>query len=111
MSWLDRVRVLDSNLSVVLMTAFGGVTLAVEALKRGAVDFVLKPWQNEKLTATISAAVALTRARRETADLKARNFALAIESGAKPGAIVGRPPRWRVFWISPAARRDRTPIS
>ncbi len=92
LGWLDRVRVLDSTLSVVLMTAFGGVTLAVESLKRGAVDFVLKPWQNEKLTATISAAVALTRARRETADLKARNSVLAIESGAKPGAIVGSAP-------------------
>ena len=47
------------------MTAFGGVQLAVEALQRGATDFVLKPWQNEKLVAKVVAAAGITRARRE----------------------------------------------
>ena len=65
---LERIRVFDPNLSVVLMTAFGGVSLAVEALKRGAVDFVLKPWRNDKLIATVGAAAELTRSRR-AADL------------------------------------------
>ena len=46
------------------MTTFGGVSLAVEALKRGAMDFVLKPWRNEALAAAMTAAVAATRARR-----------------------------------------------
>ena len=46
---LARLRVMDPALSVVLMTAYGSVTLAVEALKQGAVDFVLKPWRNEDL--------------------------------------------------------------
>ena len=54
----------DPALSVVLMTAYGGVGLAVEALKRGAVDFVLKPWRNDKLVESITVAVALTGARR-----------------------------------------------
>jgi DNA-binding NtrC family response regulator len=107
LTWLDRVRATDSTLSVVLMTAFGGVTLAVEALKRGAVDFVLKPWQNEKLIATISAAVALTRARRETADLKVRNTILAIESGTKSGEIIGSAPALaRVLDIAGRAARS-----
>ena len=61
---LERVRAFDPNLSVVLMTAFGGVSLAVEALKRGAVDFVLKPWRNEKLVVAVRAAAELTRSRR-----------------------------------------------
>jgi DNA-binding NtrC family response regulator len=62
------------------MTAFGGVMLAVEALKQGAVDFVLKPWRNEKLLESVAAAVQLTRARRnaETLDLEALERA-AIE--------------------------------
>jgi DNA-binding NtrC family response regulator len=63
---LARIRASDSALSVVLMTGFGGVQLAVEALKRGATDFVLKPWHNEKLVATVKAAAGNTRARRES---------------------------------------------
>jgi DNA-binding NtrC family response regulator len=44
---LARVQAFDPTLAVVLMTAYGGVSLAVEALKKGAVDFVLKPWRND----------------------------------------------------------------
>jgi DNA-binding NtrC family response regulator len=61
---LARIRTCDSTLAVVLMTAFGGVQLAVAALKRGAADFVLKPWHNEKLIATVEAAANVTRAQR-----------------------------------------------
>ena len=86
---LGRIRRADPDLSVVLMTAFGGVSLAVEALKRGAVDFVLKPWRNEKLIATVGAAAALTRSRREadasfdleTAERTAIQRALAHHKG------------------------------
>jgi len=67
---------------VVLMTAFGGVSLAVEALKNGAVDFVLKPWQNDKLVATMSAAVALSKAR-------ARTDILICESTPRTGELIG----------------------
>ena len=61
---LARIRTLDEHLSVVLMTAYGGVNLAVQALKQGAVDFVLKPWRNETLIKAFRAAAELTRARR-----------------------------------------------
>jgi DNA-binding NtrC family response regulator len=61
---LARLQQLDASLGVVLMTAYGGVSLAVEALKRGATDFVLKPWRNDKLIATVLAAAAATRRRR-----------------------------------------------
>jgi DNA-binding NtrC family response regulator len=54
----------DPTLAVVLMTAYGGVSLAVEALKKGAVDFILKPWHNEKLLAAVTAAGQITRTRR-----------------------------------------------
>jgi DNA-binding NtrC family response regulator len=62
---LARIRGLDPAVAVVLMTAYGGVALAVEALKRGASDFVLKPWKNERLAEALVAAMALTRAHRE----------------------------------------------
>jgi two-component system response regulator RegA len=61
---LARLQELDASLAVVLMTAYGGVSLAVEALKRGATDFVLKPWHNDKLIATVTAAAQSTRRRR-----------------------------------------------
>jgi two-component system response regulator RegA len=66
---LGRIRAFDPTLSVVLMTAYGGVSLAVESLKRGAVDFILKPWRNDKLVAAVASAIALTRARRQAEEL------------------------------------------
>ncbi len=80
---LARLQVLDASLAVVLMTAYGGVSLAVEALKRGATDFVLKPWHNDKLIATVLAAAGRTRRRRaaETLNLE------TLERGAIERAL------------------------
>src|SRR4051812_18319252 len=61
---LARLQAADPALSVVLMTTYGGVALAVQALKRGAVDFVLKPWRNEALAESLQAAARLTAERR-----------------------------------------------
>jgi two-component system response regulator RegA len=66
---LARIRIIDPALSVVLMTAYGSVSLAVEALKRGAVDFVLKPWRNDDLIATLRSAAERTRAARADSSL------------------------------------------
>lgn len=89
LDWLARIQALDPYASVVLMTAFGGVSLAVEALKSGAVDFVLKPWHNDKLIATLSSAVSLSKARREAASLQIRNVALAAETAFHAGELLG----------------------
>jgi DNA-binding NtrC family response regulator len=85
---LAALQAADPALSVVLMTTFGGVALAVEALKRGAVDFVLKPWRNEALAEAMAAAARLTAERRAGAalnldDLERRAIqrALAIHDG------------------------------
>ena len=61
---LARLHAADAALSVVLMTTYGGVALAVQALKRGAADFVLKPWRNEALAEAMREAAALTAERR-----------------------------------------------
>lgn len=61
---LDRLQAADPARSVVLMTTYGGVALAVKTLKRGAVDFVLKPWRNDALAETMRTAAALTAERR-----------------------------------------------
>lgn len=57
--WLSQILEKDPKAVVILITAFGDVEMAVKALKEGATDFVLKPWQNEKLLATISSAIKL----------------------------------------------------
>jgi DNA-binding NtrC family response regulator len=67
---LARAKAAEPTLSVVVMTAFGAVSLAVEALKRGAADFILKPWRNEALIAAVLAAAAQTRERREGESLE-----------------------------------------
>ncbi len=67
---LARIRTVDPTLAVVLMTAYGGVELAVESLKRGATDFVLKPWRNDKLVAAVRSAAAVTRERRAAETLQ-----------------------------------------
>jgi len=68
--WLEQILEADPQAVVVLITAFGGVEMAVQALKLGATDFVLKPWQNEKLIATLSAAVKLKQSYKEVNKLK-----------------------------------------
>ena len=68
--WLRRIREAQPEAVVVLMTAYGDLNVAVEAMKEGAADFVLKPWQNEKLVATISVAADLAVTRQRVAPLK-----------------------------------------
>lgn len=60
---LEKILSIDADAVVVLMTAFGDLNTAVQAMREGAADFVLKPWQNEKLIATLSVAAELRRTR------------------------------------------------
>jgi DNA-binding NtrC family response regulator len=77
LKWLGEVLALDADAVVVLITAHGEVELAVQAMKEGAADFVVKPWENSRLVATLSAAVNLRRSRIEAKDLRQRHRALA----------------------------------
>ena len=89
LEWLARIRELDPDLVVVMITAHGGVDTAVEAMKLGASDFVAKPWQNEKVVATLSAAVELPRRRVENASLRSVNQLLQESAQGQPSPIVG----------------------
>lgn len=62
--WLESIRAQDNQAVVILMTAFGDVELAVKGIRAGAFDFILKPWQNAKLHASILSALELKRTRR-----------------------------------------------
>lgn len=73
--WLKEIKKFKPNLPVVLFTAYADIELAVKALKEGATDFVVKPWDNAKLLATLSAAKALNDSLKEVQSLKERQQA------------------------------------
>jgi DNA-binding NtrC family response regulator len=82
--WLGRILEKDPDAVVVLITAHGGVQIAVEAMKQGATDFVSKPWNNERLLATVRTAASLRASRRQTGIEKAKAQAIAAPSGEIP---------------------------
>jgi sigma-B regulation protein RsbU (phosphoserine phosphatase) len=69
---ITHIRALDSTLPVVVLTAWGSVELAVEAMHRGVRDFVLKPWDNHDLLKSLRTQIALGRRRRQQRQLKAK---------------------------------------
>jgi DNA-binding NtrC family response regulator len=88
--WLDEIIKHDPTSVVILITAFGDVEMAVRALKQGATDFILKPWQNEKLIATIATAIRLKQSYNEVDKLKKAKEMLE-EQISKPFAeIIGK---------------------
>jgi DNA-binding NtrC family response regulator len=89
---LRTITETDPDISVVLITAFGDVELAVRAVKEGAFDFILKPWDNAKLVATLHAALRLRSSKLENKGLKDKNQALAQELSSKEPILVGKSP-------------------
>ncbi len=87
--WLNRILAIDPETVVVMITAHGGVDTAVEAIRQGATDFIAKPWQNEKVVATLSAAMALSDTRQEAAALKRSNQRLLEANRADDSRMIG----------------------
>jgi len=97
LKWLKEVLALDPQAVVVLVTAHGGVELAVQAMKQGAADFVIKPWENDRLLATLLAAVNLRRSRAEVLELRNRNRGLAAATHTGSELVGTSSPVLRVF--------------
>lgn len=89
MDLLTRIQAMDSTLPVVTMTAWGSVDLAVEAMRRGARDFVTKPWDNARLLATVRAQVEFSSTARACLRLAEQNRALRSDAVAG-GAMIAR---------------------
>lgn len=87
--WLENILDIDPSAVVVLITAYGDVQMAVKAIKEGATDFVLKPWENEKLLATIFSAMRLRETKLEVASLKSRQQLLSADADNKFQDIIG----------------------
>ena len=85
--WMQEIKTLEPQLPIILMTAYGEVELAVEALKNGASDFILKPWNNEKLYASVNLAVDVSRKNKklnqwENINIKTNQYQLETQSPA-----------------------------
>ena len=87
--WLREIRKKAPQISVIMMTAYGAIDLAVKALKIGAVDFVLKPWNNDKLLATVKSAYELRKSQKEILQLKAQGSNLKQVINQSSNHIIG----------------------
>ena len=88
--WLAEILKKDPQAVVVMITAHGGVNIAVEAMKRGATDFVSKPWSNERLLATVRTAASLRKSRRTAATERKRAVAISAPAAGADTPILGR---------------------
>jgi two-component system, NtrC family, response regulator HydG len=89
LDWLKAAQAIAPDTKVILMTAYGGIETAVNAMREGASDFVVKPWDNAKLAATVSTVARLARADREVASLRRRQRALNESPAPGVDHIVG----------------------
>ena len=90
--WLDKILEIDPSAAVVLITAYGDVDTAVKAIKEGATDFVLKPWENEKLLATVLSAMRLRKSREEVSQLRSLQKTISQDLESRHGDIIGQSP-------------------
>lgn len=88
--WLERILSIDPSAVVVLITAYGDVQMAVKAIKAGATDFVLKPWENEKLLATLYSAMRLRESRDVIENLKIKNQEINQALNNRYSEIIGQ---------------------
>ena len=86
---LARIKSIDAGLPVIVMTAWGNIDLAVESIKRGARDFIQKPWDNERMVSLIRVYAELHQALRRTRQLELENLMLRGEG--MPDFIAGAP--------------------
>jgi DNA-binding NtrC family response regulator len=88
--WLEKILHIDPSSVVVLITAYGDVQMAVKAIKAGATDFVLKPWENEKLLATLLSSMRLRESRDQVETLTIKNHEINEAINEKYSEIIGQ---------------------
>lgn len=93
--WLNKILTTDPNAIVILMTAYADTDKAVQAIKAGATDFIPKPWEKEKLLATINSALKLKSSQKEVATLK--NQVSALNNDLAPEIIGNSEPMQQIF--------------
>lgn len=89
-AWLKKIHKIDPQVHVVMNTAYGDIQLAVDAMKEGATDFLVKPWSKEKLIATVGAVCKLSQSEKELARMQEAQVALSQEIGKGYPAIISQ---------------------
>ena len=98
--WLDKILKIDPAAVVILITAYGDVEMAVRAVRVGAVDFVLKPWQNEKLLATLSSALNLRYSKLEVDRLRSQQKQLRADIDQRYHDMIGVSPEMQQLFAN-----------
>ncbi len=106
--WLEKIMEIDPDAVVVFITAYGDAEKAVKAIKSGATDFILKPWQNEKLLATISSAIKLRRSKNEATDLRKKQKEISAIQDEPFHEFIGNSPEMQQVFatIKKVAKTD-----
>ncbi|MDZ7777525.1 MAG: sigma-54 dependent transcriptional regulator [Bacteroidales bacterium] len=87
--WLNKILKIDPAAVVILITGYGDIELAVQGIKEGATNFLLKPWDNKKLLATITTSLQLRQSKVELEDLKSKQRVLLSDQDSPFGQIIG----------------------
>lgn len=87
--WLNRIIETDPATAVILITAYGDIELAVQGIKEGATNFLLKPWDNKKLLATIKTTLQVRESKVELESLKSKNKTLVSDADKAFSEIIG----------------------
>jgi DNA-binding NtrC family response regulator len=100
LAWLKKIKEIDNTVVVVMMTAYVTVDIAIETIKEGAADFIVKPWHNEKLIATLSSALELRKSKQEVKKLQTTQRQLNDDIDKKFGEFIGQsPPMLQLYKI------------
>ncbi|HYG17376.1 MAG TPA: sigma-54 dependent transcriptional regulator [Ohtaekwangia sp.] len=89
MFWMRKILAISPETQIILITAYADVQVAVESMKEGALDFVVKPWQNEKLLATVKTANLVSQEKRKVKQLKSRQKSLVSAMDHRHEPLIG----------------------
>ena len=87
--WMNKILEIEPTSVIILMTAYGDIELAVQAIKEGATNFILKPWDNKKLFATLSSAIQHKITKVENETLKNKQKLLISDSDSQFSTLIG----------------------
>jgi two-component system, NtrC family, response regulator HydG len=108
MTWLRKILELKPAANVIMITAYADVKTAVEAVKAGAIDFIEKPWRNEKLLTTLLSAFSLNRSKKQVQQLEQKQHVLSSDIDNQFGEVIGESPSMQQLFnlIGKVARTD-----
>jgi len=90
--WLNKILEIDPSIVVILITGYGDIELAVQGIKEGATNFLLKPWENKKLLATIKTSMQLRQSKLELQELRTKQKVLMADQNQPFVTIIGNSP-------------------